>query len=146
MQTEDWRDWRLEHEGLTWRVALPEDADRIRGLLEVVDHRFGLQDRPCLFAAPVLLSLIAERDGHIVDGLYVELVAEIVKFSDNRAAFRAYPLLLPVIGSFLEARKVRVAQMNVLSRWERVMAPALQAMGFNRVAPKFSTWMRRVRG
>lgn len=147
MQTEDWRDWRLTHEGLAWRIALPEDSPGVHRLFEAVERRFGTQDRPNLFAPPVLLTLVAENSGgHIVDGLYVELVAEIVKFSDSRAAFAAYPKLLPYIGSFLQSRNVRVAQMNVLSRWERVMCGALAAMGFKRVAPKYSTWMRRVRG
>lgn len=146
MQTEDWRDWRLEHDGLIWRVALQKDEPGIAGVLDAVDNRLGKQDRPDLYAAPVLLTLVAEDEtGAIVDGLYIELVAEIVKFSDNRRAFDSYEKLLPYIGSFLQSREVRVVQMNVLSRWERVMSGSLERMGFGPIAPKFKTWMRKVR-
>lgn len=145
MTDEAWRDWRVEHEGLVWRVALPRDSEGMLRLLERVEQRFGPVDRPDPFSPPVLVTIVAENElGEIVDGLYVELVAEIVKFSDSRRAFSAYPLLLPHIGALLQARKVRIAQMFVRTRWERVMRPALMKMGFVSSTATYRHWLRKV--
>ncbi len=146
MTSDDWRDWRLEASGLVWRVALPEDAEGLEALTAMTDARYGQQDRPDFFEKPVLLTLVAEdASGVIVDGLYIELVADITKLTSNRNGFAAYPLLLPVIGGFLESRHVRVAQMSVLQRWTAAMAISLKKMGMMRTDGIFSHWVRKVR-
>lgn len=143
---DDWRDWRLEHAGLTWSVALPEDIEAIDALLDREEAKFGRQDRPNLFEPPVMITLVAKNEaGEIVDGLSIELVAEIGKLTTNREGFSAYPKLLPHIGGFLQARGVRVAQMAVASRRVPAMQPMLEEMGFRPVEPVLSMWVRKVR-
>lgn len=142
LDVEAWRDWTIEHADLTWRVALPEDGNAVAALIEAQPVK---QDRPDLFAAPVILTLVAEDfTGEIVDALYIELIAEITKITANRAGFDAYQLLLPHIRSFLHARNIRVAQMAVLPRWKRVMAASLERMGFWCIDSRFSCWVRKV--
>lgn len=139
MDGEEWRDWRLECAGLTWRVALPDDRDRVVAL-------FGeLDDRPDLFAPPVLITVVAEDlGGSIVDAFYVELVADITKLTTNRAGFAAAELLVPAIASLLQARKVRVAQMSVPRRWVNVMRESMERMGFAPASNQFAQWVRKV--
>lgn len=145
-EAEQWRGWRLEHEGLTWRIAQPEDLPAIEEILGGVERKYGTQDRPDLMDVPVLITLVcADADGRIVDGIYVELVAEIVKFGLDRSAFSAYEKLLPVIGGLLQARKVRIAQMATLKRWSSAMALPLKLLGFERADGKFAYWVRKVR-
>jgi hypothetical protein len=143
----DWREWRLTHAGLTWRAALPEDAVAITSLIDAGERRLGRRDRPDLFAPPVILTLVAEdAAGVIVDGVAIELVADVTKFTDNRQGFAAFEKLVPVVGAFLDSRKIRVAQMWTPLRWTRAMARAMARMGFDCVAGRYAHWMRRVRG
>jgi hypothetical protein len=145
MDGQEWRDWRVEHSGLTWRVAEKSDSSAIESMLLASDKRMGEQDRPDLFDSPVLITLVAEDgSGAIVDGLYIELVADITKLTANRAGFDAWPHLMPPITGLLKARKIRLAQMFVIERWSKVMGKHLKAMGFSPTAARFASWVRRV--
>lgn len=146
VEEEHWRDWQVEHAGLTWRIAFPEDMPEIESIIGKMEAKYGAQDRPNLFSVPVLITLVCrDTDGRIVDGLYVEAIAEIVKFGTNRAAFSAYEKLLPHIGGLLAARGFRIAQMATLKRWASVMALPLTMLGFSRTDGRFAYWTRKVR-
>lgn len=146
MQNEDWRLWRLEHNGLTWRAALPKDVGWINDVIDDTEqHLRADQDRPDPFAFPILLTLVAEdAEGRIVDALEIELVADIRKLGLDRRSFSAWEKLLPVIGQFLQERRVRVAHISTRKRWARLMAPALRAMGFETTDGKITHWLRKV--
>jgi hypothetical protein len=140
-----WQEWRLSVDGLTWRVAGKEDAEAIADVLLLESRKHGPADIPNLFDKPVLLTLVAEdENGVIVDGVYIEAVAEVIKFATDRRAFAAHDALLPVIGGFLQERGLRIAQMTTLKRWANAMAPALERLGFKRQDGKYSLWVRRV--
>lgn len=144
MSVDDWRDWHILHSGFRWRVALPEDEQGINDVIDSTEqHLRQDQERVDCFAGPVILTLVAERvPGEIVDVVCIELVADIRKLGLDRAAMAAYPALLPVIGSFLKERGIRVAHMSTLAKWAKVMAPALKALGFR--ATEKIHWVRKV--
>jgi hypothetical protein len=146
-QDQDWREWRLIDGELTWRAMVPEDDDRsdFWAMMEKMNARFGPQDRPDFLKSPVILTLVAEdAAGWIVDGVYIELVADITKLSTNRAGYASYEKLLPVIQGFLAERGIRLATMAVLTRWAPVMQASLEKMGFGLVDSKYCSWIRRV--
>jgi hypothetical protein len=146
MTDESWRDWKLEHSGLTWTVALPEDLPEIEAIIGTTEAKYGAQDRPDLFSVPVVITLVCrDADGSIVDGIYVEAIAEIVKFGTNRAAFSAYDALLPHIGGLLANRGFRIAQIATLRRWAGVMAFPMKILGFERSDGRLAYWMRKIR-
>lgn len=146
MTDQSWRDWTLTAEGLTWRIALPQDIPALTLLLDSAHMMVGSQERPDFFAFPVVLTLVAENpDGIIVDGLYVEMEAYIRKIGLSRQGMISAEALVPMLGSFLVSRKIRLGRVAVPKRLARIMAGSMKRMGLTDVTDKFSHWVMRLR-
>jgi hypothetical protein len=142
----DWRKWSLESEGLRWRIALPEDLPALTRLLDDAHSMVGAQERPDFFSFPVILTLVAENsDGIVVDGLYVEMEAYIRKIGLSRQGMLSAEALVPMLGSFLVSRKVRIGRVAVPKRLARVMRESMERMGLVDVTEKFSHWAMKLR-
>lgn len=104
-----WMEWRREADGLTWRVALPEDKPAIERMWRVKERLLGVKyGLPDLFAPPVILTLIAENErGWIVDGVFFECVADVTKLSGNPRGFRSLTAIEHDLASFLALRGFR---------------------------------------
>jgi|GEM_PF-6201877 len=146
MSDESWRDWSLTAEGLRWRIARPEDVPFLTWLLDSAHMMMGAQERPDFFAFPVVLTLVAENpDGVIVDGLYVEFEAYIRKIGLNRQGMLSAEALVPMLGSFLVSRKIRLGRVAVPKRLARVMRDSMRRMGLTDVTECFSHWVMKLR-
>jgi hypothetical protein len=146
MTDESWRNWSLTSEGLTWRIAVEQDLPYLTMLLNSAHMMVGPQERPDFFAFPVVLTLVAENsDGIIVDGLYVELEAYIRKIGLSRRGMLSAEALVPMLGSFLVSRKVRLGRVAVPKRLTKIMSASMRRMGLTDVTDKFSHWVLKLR-
>lgn len=143
---ESWRNWSLESEGLRWRIALEQDLPALNHLLDTAHMMVGPQERPDFFAFPVVLTLVAEdADGIIVDGLYVEMEAYIRKIGLNKTGMLSAEALVPMLGSFLVSRKIRIGRVAVPARLARVMRDSMRRMGLVDVSNTFTHWAMKLR-
>jgi hypothetical protein len=141
----DWRTWSLVSEGLRWRVAVIEDLPALTHLLDSAHMMVGPQERPDFFAFPVILTLVAEDfTGTIVDGLYIELDAYIRKIGLNRTGMISSEALVPMLGSFLASRKIRIGRVAVPIRLAKIMKASMRRMGMVDVTEKFSHWAMKI--
>lgn len=114
---------------MIWRLAVKSDLPRIHELWAEMDRKFGRQDRPDLFAMPVLLTLVAEdENGVVVSALYGECVVDWTMIGANREAGRMVDKLFPYLEHFLLERTIRVARVLVPKRIERHMQKLLPQM------------------
>jgi hypothetical protein len=143
---DDWRKWSLTSEGLRWRIAVEKDLPALTRLLDSAHMMVGSQERPDFFAFPVILTLVAENlDGIIVDGLYIELDAYIRKIGLSRQGMLSSEALVPMLGSFLVSRKIRIGRVAVPSRLAKIMAASMRRMGLVDVSESFSHWCMKLR-
>jgi hypothetical protein len=143
---DDWRQWTLESHGLTWSIARPEDIPALHRLLDSAHVKMGAQERPDWFEFPVVLTLVAKNlDGIIVDGLYVEFEAYIRKIGLNRQGMLSAEALVPMLGSFLVSRKIRIGRVAVPGRLSKIMRASMERMGLTDVTDKFSHWVMKLR-
>ena len=146
MTNDDWRSWELTSEGLRWRIAVLEDLPFLTRLLDAAHLMAGAQERPDFFAFPVVLTLVAENiDGVIVDGLYVEFEAYIRKIGLSRQGMLSAEALVPMLGSFLVSRKIRIGRVAVPVRLAKVMRASMERMGLVEVSRMFSHWAMKLR-
>lgn len=146
MDTESWRDWSLESNGLKWRIAVEQDLPFLTRLLDSAHMMAGAQERPDFFAFPVVLTLVAENpDGVIVDGLYIEFEAYIRKIGLSKQGMISVEALVPMLGSFLVSRKIRLGRVAVPKRLARIMCDSMRRMGLIEVTDLFSHWVMRLR-
>jgi hypothetical protein len=141
-----WSTYRKTTGELTWRVATPEDLPRILKLRKIMDRFLGQkQDDPLLFSRPVLLCLVAEnRDGLVVDGLYVEAKVEILKLNCTERGFRETAALVDDLYPWLKALGFRFANVVVTNRLADRMGATLKACGFSKVRDVFTYWVQRL--
>lgn len=143
---QDWRNWNLISEGLRWRIAVPEDLPYLTMLLDASHIMVGAQERPDFFAFPVVLTLVAENpEGIIVDGLYVEFEAYIRKIGLSRQGMLSAEALVPVLGSFLVSRKIRLARIAVPKRLAKIMRRTVERVGMVDVTDRFTHWVMKLR-
>lgn len=133
-ESESWREWRREAEGLIWRVAVPEDKPQIERMWRVKERLLGVKyPLPDLFAPPVILALVAEDDrGWIVDGVFLECVADVTKLSGNPRGFRALTAIEHDLASFLGLRGFRRVTAAMPRRVSDKMESGLQDAKFQR--------------
>ena len=123
--------WRqTTRDGLTWRLAVMDDLPRLRELWAEMDEKLGeKQDKPDLFAMPVLLTLVAEdTSGKLIAAIYGEAVVDWAMIGTDRAAARSIDELWPQLTFFLFERTVRVTRVLVPMRLRRHMARLLPQM------------------
>lgn len=126
-----WAAWRKPAHGLTWRLAQPKDAPALVDLLDQMERRIGVQDRPDFYAAPVLLTLVAEdAAGRIVTAVYAEAVAELTMVGLSREGMLGVAALEEELAGFLFARGFRVARLSIPARLERFMRATLERAHF----------------
>lgn len=146
MADESWRSWSLESEGLRWRIAVEKDLPALTQLLDAAHMMVGAQERPDFFSFPVVLTLVAENaDGLVVDGLYVEFEAYIRKIGLSRQGMLSAEALVPMLGSFLVSRKIRIGRVAVPVRLARVMRDSMKRMGLVDVSNTFTHWVMKLR-
>lgn len=62
---------------VAWRLAVPEDQLALDAMHKELEHKVGRRmDRPDLFMEPVLVCVVGEVEGKIVQGFYLEAEAE----------------------------------------------------------------------
>lgn len=143
---DDWRQWTLESHGLTWSVAQEKDLPELHRLLDKAHMMMGPQERPDWFAFPVILTLVAkDQYGAVVDGLYVELEGYLRKIGLNKQGMLSLEALVPMLGSFLVSRKIRLARIAVPKRLAKIMRGTVERCGFTDVTEKFIHFVRQLR-
>lgn len=130
---------------MTWRAATIEDAAAIIRLWEVTDRLLGKQDKPMLFARPVMLTMVAEDpNGKIVDAFYVEATVDITKIGASRRGFEGTIPIAEDIRAWLKSRGIHMARICVpLSIVER-MSEGLKTLKFWPSNGLLSHWVRRL--
>jgi hypothetical protein len=72
--------YRKAENGVTCHLGTLEDLPAIYDLWECRERILGPQDKPMLFARPVVLTLVAEDEsGKIVDAVYFEATIDVTK-------------------------------------------------------------------
>lgn len=132
MDIEAWRQWRAESEGLTWRVAVPEDMPAITRMWEIKARLIGSKcELPDLFRTPVVLTLVAEDHwGRVVDGVFFEAVIDCTKLSAKPSAFRSLTAIAAELGAFFRGRKFRRVMAAMPKNASERMADGLTKAGF----------------
>jgi hypothetical protein len=142
---EEWREWRAESHGLTWRVALPEDMPAIDELWRLKGRVIGNDRRPDLFEFPVILTIVAEDSaGKIVDGAFIECIVDITKLGASRRGFESLLGISNHLAGFVAGRKMRFAYAIFPIWLVKRMAPLLEKAGFVERDIVQSHWARRV--
>lgn len=60
-----------------WRLAVPEDQPALNAMHQELERKIGFRmDQPDMFTEPVLIAVVGEVEGVIVQGLYLEATAE----------------------------------------------------------------------
>jgi hypothetical protein len=98
-----------------WRMYRPGDEDQVLGLHLDQEQKLGLDlDFPDLLKKPVLLTLVAEVDGKVAGGFYIEAVPELCFFgTDPLVTASALRLRGPVLDGFLKKRGFRIVRTEV---------------------------------
>lgn len=124
------QNWRLKAaNGLTWRLAIPEDMASIFLLWQEMDRKLGKQDKPDLFDMPVMLTLVAEDEAGTIRGaIYGEAVVDFTGIGTDRAVMEAVPDLFPTLRDYLGERTIRVVRVAVPRLLRRGMARALPGL------------------
>lgn len=137
--------WRLKaSNGITWRLAVIEDMPRLTELWDNMDKRLGKQDRPDLFAMPVVLTLVAEDEhGIIVSGLYGEAVIDFTGIGTDRRAMLTASEIIPTLHEFLLERTIRVVRVLVPKRVAKGMSALLP--GLSEITQSFAQFIYQIR-
>ena len=133
VDTEVWREWRRTSDGLTWRVALPEDMPAIQRIWDAKARVIGVKcSLPDLFAPPVLLTLVAEDDrGRIVDGVFLEAIVDVTKLGAKPGGFQSLTGIADELASFVHNRKFRLVMAAMPGKAAEKMADGLKEAGFH---------------
>lgn len=104
------------------------------------------QDCPDMFAPPVIITLVCEDlDGNVVNGLYVELVADITMLRFHKGSFNSAESLLPWLAGFAFQRRIRIGRVFTLRRLRWAVRRMLEKVGYTRVDSEMESWVFRVR-
>jgi hypothetical protein len=144
MDANYWKDYRKTAGDLTWRLAAPEDQPAIDRIRETSERLLNeKQKAPNLFAAPVMLALVAEdAAGSVVDALYVEAQVEIVKMGLSSESFTATMDIEKDLYAWLRGIGIKRATVRTRSSLMEVMRPVLSFLGFECEDDDFSHWKR----
>jgi hypothetical protein len=124
--------WSLKTaSGLTWTYTRYEDIPELMKCHRFLERYCGPQSAPPQFQFPVILSLVArDETGAIVDGCYIEMVAEVVKLGFTKAGTEDFAELAPHLTTFMQGRKIRVVQVHARRRMSRFLRPLYERLGF----------------
>lgn len=140
--TEPWREWRQPSEGLTWRIAVPEDMPAIERIWRAKAMVLGVKaPLPDLFAPPVILTLVAEDErGRVVDGAFLEAVVDVTKIGARPGGFRSLAGIAEELACFVRSRKFRRVTAAMPRKVSDKMADGLERAGF--VHQQLELWDR----
>lgn len=136
--------WRQKVGPLTWRLAVVEDIPSLNELWGAMDKKLGKQDRPDLFAMPVVLTLVAENEnGVVVQGIYGEAVIDFTGIGTDRRAMASIGELFPALHEHFFERTIRVIRVLVPKR----LAAGMKAMlpGMVELSIKFASFAYTIR-
>ena len=139
---EFWRGYSKCTGQLTWRVAMPADLPAIRRVRNISERFLKQPQRTVsLFASPVLLALVAEnKDGKIVDLIYIEAQVEVHKMACTTAGFRESAGIQQDLAEWLRSRNFRRALVATPNQLTDEMADQLESSGFRCLNKLFSYW------
>lgn len=104
-----------------------EDAPRVIELWREMDGKLGQQDKPNLFAMPVVITLVCEDEqGVIQSAIYGEAVVDFTAIGTDRGAMTGVHEIFPELARHLSERSIRIV---------RVLVPKYLARGMARVLP-----------
>jgi hypothetical protein len=138
-------EWRMKVEnGLTWRLAKPEDMPHLLELWHSMEKKLGRQDKPDLFAMPVVLTLVAEDEqGVIVSGVYGEAVIDFTGIGTDRRSMACLGELFPVLEAHLLERTIRTVRVLVPRRLAKGMKAVLP--GLSEITQQFAQFVYQIR-
>jgi hypothetical protein len=142
-----------------WRLAVAEDQPALDDMHQRMQKKLGKRmDRPDLFTEPVLITVVGEVNGVIVQGFFLEAVGEACAMAPHvlavkelqegvdmlEACARSYQLRL--IRSFVPA--FMVPQKSDRREWEEkpyrpsALERMLTKIGFTREKPGYQQFFR----
>jgi|ERR1700744_6449582 len=151
----DWEHFSFRAGNVTWRIARPKDIQAIDELLEEKDRALRIMGvlpvgrhspRPAMMSFPTLITLVAENDqGIVVDGLFIEAVADMTKMSLREDTFAGLSDgLADDLAAWLKSRRFRLVNVVVPKRFGNRMSGRLLEMKFIPSATRFLHWFRRL--
>lgn len=138
-----WRGYEQAAGDLVWRVASPADAADLERLWVVKERMLGRKiDRPDFFAPPCLITLVAERDGKIVAGMFAEAHVDVSMIGCSLRGFDSTPAIAGHLAMWLKSRGFRLASIVVPKVLSARMAETLKKMGFGSTEHRSIYWRR----
>lgn len=139
-----WRGYRQDADGLTWRVATPDDIPALEHLWAVKERVLQRKiDRPDFFKPPCLITLVAEDEhGRILDALYAEAHIDITKIGCSLKGFESTPKVAGHLAMWLKSRGFRLASIIVPKVLSARMAGTLKEMGFSSTENRSIYWRK----
>lgn len=146
MDASFWKDYRRTAGDLTWRLATSEDQPAIDRIREASERLLSeKQKAPNLFAAPVLLALVAEdAAGNVVDVLYLEAQVEVVKMGCSSESFTATMDIENDLYAWLRGIGIKRATVRTRASLKERMRSVLSSLGFECEDESFSHWTRHL--
>lgn len=137
--------WRhIAANGLTWRMAQPDDLPRLLELWAGMEKKLGRQDKPNLFAMPVVITLVAEDEqGTIVGGVYGEAVIDFTGIGTDRRVAASVSELFIELGIHLRERTIRIVRVLVPRCLAAGMAKALP--GLQEITQRYAQFFIKIR-
>lgn len=144
MDANFWKDYRRTAGDLTWRLATPEDQPAIDRIREASERLLNeKQKAPNLFAAPVMLALVAEDfTGNVVEALYLEAQVEVVKMGCSSESFTATMDMEKDLYAWLRGLGIKRATVRTRASLKDRMRSILSFLGFECEDESFSHWKR----
>lgn len=144
MDASFWKDYRRTTGDLTWRLAVPEDQAAIDRIIETSERLLDeKQKSPNLFAAPVMLALVAEdTEGNVVDALYLEAQVEVVKIGCSSTSFVETAGIESDLYAWLRGLGLKTATVKTRQSLKEKMSYVLSFLGFHCEDDEFSRWTR----
>lgn len=101
-------------ESIRWRLYEKRDKDSILALHVQQEFSLGRKmDLPDLMEAPVLVPMVAERDGEVLGAFYLEAVPEAVFVARDPIVSASALRIAPQIMARMQARGFRMVRMHV---------------------------------
>ena len=146
MDSNYWKDYRRTAGDMVWRLAMPEDQPAIDRIRETSERFLNeTQKAPNLFAAPVMLALVAEdANGNVVDLLYLEAQVEVVKMGCSSESFTATMDIEKDLYAWLRGAGIKTATVRVRRTLKERMRSVLSFLGFECEDDEFSHWTRHL--
>lgn len=130
---------------IEWRAATKDDLPRVKELHGDLERMLGREfDLPDVSKRPVVMCMLAERDGKVIGGFYTEINVELCFFgTDPRVTAAVHRVSRPWINATRQAG-ARLMRCFVPKELADKIKKPLNKAGFQDVSEKYSHFAQKL--